>query len=189
MLRLSDAIAALRKVKGLELDPQAKARLDKLTRDIDAQAAPQGMAFPVEASSDLVLMLHMRPSGKPEVVHVSVGLYFSATPPTRVPALLRLTRQDLDIPAGERHAVVTSSYTLPVDIDVFTVQPHAHYLARQIEGFARLPDGSTRWLLLIKNWDFNWQDVYRYTAPVSLPAGTTVVMRWRSSKTIRNSPL
>jgi tetratricopeptide (TPR) repeat protein/mono/diheme cytochrome c family protein len=140
--------------------------------------APEGMSFPIETSSDLVLMLHMRPSGKPEVVQVSVGLYFSATPPTRVPAMLRLTRQDLDIAAGERHAVVTSSYTLPVDIDVFTVQPHAHYLARQIEGFATLPDGSTRWLLLIKNWDFNWQDVYRYTTPVSLPAGTTVVMRW-----------
>jgi Tfp pilus assembly protein PilF/mono/diheme cytochrome c family protein len=140
--------------------------------------APEGMSFPIDAHSDLVLMLHMRPSGKPEVVQVSVGLYFSATPPTRVPAMLRLTRQDLDIPAGERHAVVTSSYTLPVDIDVFTVQPHAHYLARQIEGFATLPDGTTRWLLLIKDWSFNWQDVYRYTTPVFLPAGTTVVMRW-----------
>jgi tetratricopeptide (TPR) repeat protein/mono/diheme cytochrome c family protein len=139
---------------------------------------PDGMAFPIEAKSDLVLMLHMRPSGKPEVVQVSVGLYFSAAPPTRVPAMLRLTRQDLDIPAGEPHTVVTSSYRLPVDIDVFTVQPHAHYLARQIEGFATLPDGTTRWLLLIKNWDFNWQDVYRYATPVSLPAGTTVVMRW-----------
>jgi Tfp pilus assembly protein PilF len=140
--------------------------------------APEGMAFPIEPNSDLVLMLHMRPSGQPEAVQVSVGLYFSTTPPARVPAMLRLTRQDLDIPAGEPHAVVTSSYTLPVDIDVFSVQPHAHYLARQIEGFALLPDGSTRWLLLIKHWEFNWQDVYRYAAPVSLPAGTRVVMRW-----------
>jgi tetratricopeptide (TPR) repeat protein len=148
--------------------------------------APEGMAFPIEAHSDLVLMLHMRPSGKPEMVHVSIGLYFSATPPTRVPAMLRLTRQDLDIPAGEPHAVVTASYKLPVDIDVFTVQPHAHYLARQIEGFATLPDGTTRWLLLIKNWDFNWQDVYRYTTPISLPAGTTVVMRWTYDNSAAN---
>ena len=46
-------------------------------------------------------MLHLRPTGKEETVQVSVGFYFTDTPPTRVPALLRLTRQDLDIPAGK----------------------------------------------------------------------------------------
>src|SRR5579862_8601919 len=50
--------------------------------------APDGMAIPIEAYSDLVLMLHLRPSGKQEVVQATVGLYFSDTPPTRVPALL-----------------------------------------------------------------------------------------------------
>jgi Flp pilus assembly protein TadD len=140
--------------------------------------APDGMAFPVEAGSDLVLMLHMRPSGKPEPVQASVGLYFTDTPPTRVPALLRLTRQDMQIPAGESHYVVTTSYRLPVDLDLYTVQPHAHNLAREIEGFATLPDGTVKRLLSITDWDFNWQDVYRYTTPVSLPAGSSVTMRW-----------
>jgi tetratricopeptide (TPR) repeat protein len=140
--------------------------------------APDGMSFPIEEKSDLVLMLHMRPSGKPEVVQASVGLYFTDTPPTRVPALLRLTRQDLDIPAGDSHYVVTSSYRLPVDVDVYTVQAHAHNLAREIEAFATLPDGSVRRLLSVKNWDFNWQDVYRYVSPVALPAGSSVTMRW-----------
>jgi len=140
--------------------------------------APSDMSFPIEKGSDLVLMLHLRPSGKPEEVRASLALYFSNTPPTRVPALLRLTRQDLDIPAGAHAHVVTSSFTLPVDIDVLTVQPHAHNLARRIEGFATLPDGTTKWLLRISDWDFNWQGVYRYATPVSLPAGTTVGMRW-----------
>ncbi len=40
-----DAIAALRKVKGLKLDSQAKARFDKLAKEIDAQAAPKAKAF------------------------------------------------------------------------------------------------------------------------------------------------
>ncbi|MEP7309448.1 MAG: tetratricopeptide repeat protein [Acidobacteriota bacterium] len=140
--------------------------------------APDGMAFPIEERNDLVLMLHMRPSGKQELVQASIGLYFTDTPPTRVPALLRLTRQDLDIPAGEAHHVVAQSYRLPVDVDVYTVQPHAHNLAREVEGFATLPDGSVKRLLSVKDWDFNWQDVYRYATPVSLPAGTSVTMRW-----------
>jgi predicted esterase len=40
-----DAIAALRKVKGLKLDPPAKARFDKLAGEIDAQATAKGKAF------------------------------------------------------------------------------------------------------------------------------------------------
>jgi tetratricopeptide (TPR) repeat protein/mono/diheme cytochrome c family protein len=140
--------------------------------------APDGMSFPIEAGSDLVLMLHLRPSDKPETVKATVGLYFTDVPPTRVPALLRLTRQDVDIPAGVPRHVVTSTFKLPVGIDIFTVQPHAHNLARAIEGFATLPDGTTKWLLRISDWDFNWQGVYRYRTPVALPAGTTVVMRW-----------
>jgi tetratricopeptide (TPR) repeat protein/mono/diheme cytochrome c family protein len=140
--------------------------------------APDGMAFPLEEKSDLVLMLHLRPSGRPETVQASVGLYFTETPPTRVPALLRLTRQDLDIPAGDPHYVVTTSYRLPVDVDLYTVQPHAHNLAREIEGFATLPDGTVKRLLSIKAWDFNWQDVYRYKTPIALPTGTSVTMRW-----------
>jgi len=140
--------------------------------------APEGMAFPVDEGSDLVLMLHLRPSGKPEDVQVSVGLYFSDTPPSRVPALLRLTRQDFVLPAGDSRHVVASSYKLPVDVDVYTVQPHAHYLAREMEGFATLPNGERRPLISIPQWDFNWQDVYRYRLPVALPAGTTLTMRW-----------
>lgn len=139
--------------------------------------APEGMAFPLEKDSDLVLMLHLRPSGKEDTVQASVGLYLSDIPPTRVPALLRLTRQDLEIAAGEK-PVVTSTFTLPVDLDVVTVQPHAHNLAREIEGFATLPDGTQKRLLYVRDWDFNWQDVYRYASPVFLPAGTTVSARW-----------
>src|SRR5262249_12767182 len=140
--------------------------------------APDEMSFPIEKASDLVLMLHLRPSGKSEEVKASVGLYFSNTPSARIPVLLRLTRQDLDIPAGAHAHVVTSSFTLPVAVDVHTVQPHAHNLARKVEGFATLPDGTTKWLLRVSDWDFNWQGVYRYATPVSLPAGATVVMRW-----------
>lgn len=140
--------------------------------------APDGMAFPIEPASDLVVMLHLRPTGTAEQVQVSIGFYLSDTPPTRVPALVRLTRQDLDIPAGASRYEVTNAFVTPVDLDVFTVQPHAHNLAREIEGFAVLPDGTRKPLLYVKDWDFDWQGVYRYAEPVFLPAGTTITARW-----------
>ncbi len=103
--------------------------------------AVPGTAWPLPASSDLVMMLHLRPSGRPEQVQASLALYFADTPPERTPVMLRLTRQDLDILPGATDYAVTDRYVLPVDVEVRTVQPHAHYLAREMTGMATRPDG------------------------------------------------
>ena len=62
--------------------------------------------------------------------------------------MLRLGRQDIDIPAGDAGYIVTDRYTLPVDVEVQAVQPHAHYRARDVRGEATLPDVSSARLLL-----------------------------------------
>lgn len=146
--------------------------------------APDGIAWSLPPSSDLVMMLHLRPSGKEEQVQASIGLYFAKDTPTRIPTMLRLTKQDLDFPANVPAQRVTDSFTVPIDVDLLTVQPHAHYLARDLRGFARLPDGSLQPLIHIADWDFDWQDVYRFVTPVFLPAGSTLVMEY----TYDNSP-
>jgi tetratricopeptide (TPR) repeat protein len=143
-----------------------------------APLLPEGFAWPLDPNTDLVLEIHFMASGRPEVVAPSVGFYFSDDPPERTPTVLRLGRQNIDIPAGERSHIVTDSYVLPVDVDVLALQPHAHYLAREITGSATLPDGTTKRLIYIKEWDFRWQHVYRYVTPLALPKGTTIAMRY-----------
>ena len=138
--------------------------------------APDGMAWPLRQGTDLMMMLHLRPSGQPERVQATLGLYFSDAPPSRTPTLIRLTRQHMDIPPGEPRYVVTDSFRLDVDVDAYTVQPHAHYLAREVKGVATLPDSTERPLIYIRNWEFNWQGVYHYARPLHLPAGTTLRM-------------
>lgn len=140
--------------------------------------APKGMAWRLEPGSDLVVQVHMQPSGRPEILQSSIGLYFTDDPPVRTPMMLRLGRHDIDIPAGASRYVTSDQYQLPVDVDVHVVQPHAHYRAREVKGFAVLPDGTKRWLIYIDDWDFNWQDVYRYAEPIALPKGTIVAMEF-----------
>ena len=140
--------------------------------------APDGMAWPLPAPSDLVMMLHLKPSGTEEQVQARLGLYFSDVPPRLHPVLIRLTRQDMDIPAGQQRYVVTDSFKLDADVDVYTVQPHAHYLAREIKAFATLPGGGRKWLIYIADWSFDWQGVFRYRRPERLPAGTTIEMEY-----------
>lgn len=140
--------------------------------------APDGMAWPVRAGTDLVMMLHLRPTGREEVVRGTLGLYFSDSPPRTVPTLIRLTRQHLDIAPGDPRYVVTASFTLDAAVDVHTVQPHAHYLARQVRVMATLPDGQVTPLIVIPDWDFDWQGVFRYVTPRRLPAGTVLSMEF-----------
>jgi tetratricopeptide (TPR) repeat protein len=122
--------------------------------------------------------MHMVPTARPESIQLRAGLYFADAPPHRPLATLRLGRQNIDIPAGATRYVVRDSYVLPVDLEVHSVQPHAHYLAKEIKAFAILPDGSLHWLISINNWDFEWQDVYRYRDPFWLPRGTVLHMEY-----------
>jgi len=151
-----------------------------------APLLPKGLAWNLAPDSDLVVQLHMVPSGKPEVIQPSIGLYFTNDPPTQTPVMMRLSNQGIDIPAGEGNYTVTDSFVLPTDVDVLAVQPHAHYLARELTGTATLPDGTKRTLISIPDWDLRWQHVYRYETPVPLPKGTTITMSFRYDNSAEN---
>jgi Tfp pilus assembly protein PilF len=137
----------------------------------------------------LLLQTHLQPTGKPERLQASVGFYFTDRAPTNTPFKIGLRSYDIAIPAGKSDYVLQDRYVLPVDVEALAVLPHAHYLAKQLAGFALLPDGRKRWLFLIKNWDFNWQGDYRYVQPLLLPKGSTLVMEYtydNSTNNVRN---
>jgi tetratricopeptide (TPR) repeat protein len=147
---------------------------------------PEGTQWRLEPGSDLIVQLHLQPTGKPESVQVSAGLYFTSDPPTRTPIGLRLGSETIDISPAVPNYVVADAYVLPTAVDVVAIQPHAHNLARRMEATATLPDGSRRWLIAIDDWDFRWQDVYRYVAPIALPKGSTIAMRYEYDNSAAN---
>lgn len=150
-------------------------------------AVDDRMAWRLDPDTDLIAMLHLRPNGKWEEVNASLALYFADAPPTDTPVMVRLNRQDIDIPAGEPQYTISDSYTLPVPVTVVGVQPHAHNLARQIKGYATLPDGTTQWLIKISDWDFHWQDAYRFATPLKLAAGTRLTMEYTYDNSEKNA--
>jgi tetratricopeptide (TPR) repeat protein len=154
------------------------------------KAEPEGMALRLDKDTDLVLNIHLQPSGKPEKIQPSLGLYFTDKPATLFPLLLQLVNdRQLDIPPGEKHFVVTDQFTLPVDVTLLAIYPHAHYLGKDLQALATLPDGSTKTLIHIPQWNLNWQAVYRYAVPLALPKGTAISMRFiydNSSENVSN---
>lgn len=140
---------------------------------------PEGMALRLDAGTDLVLNIHLQPSGKQEWIQPSLGLYFTDRPATLFPMLLQLENdRHLDIPPGEKDFVVTDEFTLPEDVGLLAIYPHAHYLGRDLQAVATFPDGRKKSLIHIPNWNLNWQAVYRYADPVELPSGTVISMRY-----------
>ena len=96
---------------------------------------PDGMALRLDKGTDLVLNTHLQPSGKPEVIQPSVGLYFTDKPATVHPMLLEMQNDEaLDIPAGAKDFVVTEEFKLPIDVDLMGIYPHAHYLGKRYGG-------------------------------------------------------
>ena len=151
---------------------------------------PDGMALRLDKDTDLVLNTHLQPSGKPETIQPTLGLYFTDKPATLHPILLQLENDRmLDIPAGDKRFVVTDEFTLPVDVDVLAIYPHAHYLGKDLRAIAKFPDGRSETLIHIPDWNLNWQAVYRYAQPFRLPKGTAISMNFvydNSADNVRN---
>jgi Flp pilus assembly protein TadD/cytochrome c553 len=148
---------------------------------------PQGMSWQLDPGTDLILNMHMQASGKPEKVQPSIGLYFTNDPPTLHPMLLELDADEqLDIPAGATNFAVHDDFTLPVDLDVVAIYPHAHYLGKELDTYATLPDGTRQWLEKIPQWDQNWQGIYRFEKYVHLPRGTVISMRFTYDNSAQN---
>jgi tetratricopeptide (TPR) repeat protein len=149
---------------------------------------PDGFAWRLDPGNDLLLNAHMQPSGKPEQVRPQIGLYFTDHPQTRFPMLVQLEDDGaLNIPPGARNFVVSDDFTVPMDVEVLAIYPHAHYLGRLLEAYATLPSGCKKPLIRIQDWDRNWEAVYRYREPVFLPRGSTISMDFHYDNSAANA--
>ena len=146
-------------------------------------------AWALHPDVDIVFQLHLQTQGKPENVRGTIALYLSDTPPPKPTYTIFLSARDIDIPAGEKNYTVVRNYQCPVDVDVHGIYPHAHFICRDMTVTATTPDGQTLQLIKIRDWDFYWQDDYKYEEPFRLPAGTIIQMEYvfdNSAENIRN---
>ena len=143
---------------------------------------PGDLAMLLPKGGDIVMQTHFHPSGKREWEEAELALYFADKPPSRqlVPIQLppffgRLA--GIDVAPGQKDFEITKSFTLPVDVEAIGISGHAHYICREMDMKATLPNGDVIALLTIDDWDLDWQDNYQFKQPVKLPAGTKLDAR------------
>lgn len=150
-------------------------------------AEPEGFAWRLDPGNDLVLNARLRPTGQPEQVRPSVGLYFTDDPQEKFPMLVKLEHDGaLDIPPGNPDFLVSDDFRLPMDVDVLAVYPQALSRGHLLEGYATLPNGQRKWLIRIPAWDPIWQEEYHYRQPVFLLRGSVISMRYHYDNSSQN---
>lgn len=156
---------------------------------------PEGVGIRLEPGMKMILQTHFHPTGKAEDEVSRVGLRFARGPVERSPVEVQVPPSfgqisAIEAPAGSDRYTLRETFTLPVDIVGFAAFAHAHYLGKAFEFTAEKPDGEKLTLLRITDYDFAWQELYNFRAPIRLPAGTklTAVIRWDNTARNRANP-
>jgi mono/diheme cytochrome c family protein len=135
---------------------------------------PDDVGKPMHKGTDVIIQVHYHPDGKEHQDRSRLALYFAKKPMKQVAVSFPLANNRIDIQPGDSHYVLTKSITTPRDVTLIGIIPHMHLVGRQMKVTATEPDGTVVPLIWVKDWDFRWQDQYRYAEPIHLPKGTTV---------------
>lgn len=133
---------------------------------------PKGLAQRLAPGGDFILEVHYHPSGKAARDRSALALYFAKEPVEHYTQGLVIGTENIDIPPGESEYVRHVWMELPSAVDLIDVNPHMHFLGRDVDAVALLPDGDELDLIRVRGYDFRWQNTYVYREPVHLPKGT-----------------
>lgn len=141
---------------------------------VTPQFLPEDVGRFVRKGSDLIVQIHFHPDGKIEHEQSTIGLYFAKDTPKKLLFTMSHGTNKIDIAPNDNHYVIETEFTVPANVEVAGIFPHAHLLCRQIKVEGTLPDGTPLPLIWIKDWDWNWQGGYFYKNTLHVPRGTKV---------------
>jgi thiol-disulfide isomerase/thioredoxin len=132
-----------------------------------------GVGFCFPKGSALGLQIHYVSTGKPEKCRVSVGIKYASGKINKQLRHILLADYKFAIPPGVPAYRVTNSKTLDRDADGLALFVHMHLRGRDMTFRAYRPDGTEDTLLVVPNYNFDWQMPYRWApGSVRFPKGT-----------------
>ncbi len=134
---------------------------------------PEGYAKKLPKGTLLRFEIHYTPNGKATTDQTRVGFVFAKEKPRYEVKVHGIANERFEIPPGaDNYQVNASIPSLPAGVKLLAFAPHMHLRGKAARYEVKLPDGSTKVLLDVPHYDFNWQLLYRFAEPVALPAGS-----------------
>ncbi|SFP73988.1 c-type cytochrome [Parafilimonas terrae] len=144
----------------------------------------------------ILLTVHYAPAVKDTPSICGINLFFKNTPVKRPVKVISfgsggIGQQEIKpspfyIPAGQ-----TKTFSLEVtnpgeDFSLMDVWPHMHYIGKEFTAYLTTPQNDTINLVHIPDWDFRWQEIYRFQHLVHVPKGSTLHITGRYDNTADN---
>ncbi|WP_207507280.1 c-type cytochrome [Telluribacter humicola] len=156
---------------------------------------PQDMGWEMPRRGVMLLTVHYGPSALDAESINGVNFFFKNTPIKRKVKVISLGSGGIgekDItPPFMLFADEVKTFTLKVannqpDVSLLSAWPHMHQLGKSYKAYATQANGDTIPLVRIPEWDFRWQEIYRYQKPVRLPKGAVVHIEGTYDNTAQN---
>jgi len=152
---------------------------------------PEGTARMLKKGEPIVGDMHYHLYGEDTKDQTRVGLRFLDKEKVQKELVnLWVMNADFRIPAGDPNYEARSTFTFGQDSTILTLTPHMHYRGKDFAYTMTLPDGSTKDLLKVSKYDFNWQTGYEFEKPIDAPKGTRIdcVAHWDNSANNPHNP-
>jgi hypothetical protein len=139
------------------------------------QVFPAGTAIRLAPGGTLHLQMHYTANGTAGSDRSRVGLYFAKEPPAEEMRPGQFINAQFTIPPGAVNHEVTTDVEFLQDATVWGLFPHTHVRGKRWSYTLKQPDGTTKALLSVPKYDFNWQTYYMFSEPIRVQKGSTIV--------------
>jgi hypothetical protein len=147
----------------------------------------EGTGYFLPKGADVVLQLHYHRTGRVEKDRTRVGVYFSKERENRRLRDVTVPGQFLYIPAGSESYKVEGTIWVRQDCEIHNIMPHMHLLGRTVKMTIISPEGKPRTLVDIRDWDFDWQELYFPREPIKVKSGTRFDIEATFDNSVKNA--
>ncbi|MBS1721733.1 MAG: hypothetical protein JSS66_01870 [Armatimonadetes bacterium] len=138
--------------------------------------SPDDAGILLKPGTNVVLEVHYHKDGKEETDQTKVALYF-AKDPKKIKNEIEiawLANFGIKIKPDVADQKFTQTIPIPLDVKLYSLMPHMHMLGRKMKATLIHPDQTEEPLILVDDWDFNWQFVYSLKEPKLLKRGSKI---------------
>jgi hypothetical protein len=147
---------------------------------------PKDTAKWMPAGVSFHFQLHYTTTGKEETDRTQLALYFQDEKSERILETRAGSTGEFEIPPNVYDHPVTADFRFHRDSLLYGISPHMHYRGSHMKYEAEYPDGTKEILLSVPNYQFNWQTMYTFAEPKSIPGGTLVKISGSFDNSVRN---
>jgi len=148
------------------------------------ESFPKDIGWVMPKRGVILLTVHYGPQAKDVQSLCGVNLFFKNTPVKRTVKIIsfgsggigekEINPAPFFVPANQMKTFTLDVTNPGEDFSIMDVWPHMHYIGKEFTAYLTTLNGDTVHLVHVPDWDFRWQEIYRFQHLVRVPKGSTL---------------